>query len=77
MTIALTTSAAAPRSETHHYFGKVAIAFCARFVEVSRQRDEQRRMLLAVLDLGHPGVLADMQTACGSERALNAQAPNG
>jgi hypothetical protein len=68
MNTALATSVAAPRSDTHHYFGKVAIAFCARFVEVSRQRHEQGRMLLAVQDLGHPDVLAHLKAACGPAR---------
>jgi hypothetical protein len=66
MTTAFVNSVATPRSDTHHYFGKVAIAFCARFVEASRQRHEQRRMLLAVQGLDHPGVLADLKAACES-----------
>lgn len=70
MNTAFADSVAAPRSATHHYFGKVAIAFCARFVEVSRQRYEQQRMLRAVQDLDHPGVQADVEAASGSERDL-------
>ena len=67
MNTAFAESAPAPRSDTHHYFGKVAIAFCARFVEASRQRSGQRRMLRAVQDLDHPGVLADVEAACALE----------
>jgi hypothetical protein len=68
MTTAFADTVATPRSDTHHYFGKVAIAFCARFVEVSRQRYEQQRMRRAVQELDHSGVLEDMEAACAAER---------
>jgi hypothetical protein len=67
MSTALVQTSPAPRSDTHHYFGAVAIAFCTRFVEASRRRHEQRRMLLAVQELDHPGVLADLTAACRSD----------
>jgi hypothetical protein len=68
MTTAFADTVATPRSDTHHYFGKVAIAFCTRFVEASRQRYEQRRMLRAVQDVDHPGVQADVEAACAAKR---------
>ena len=68
MTTAFADSVATPRSDTHHYFGKVAIAFCARFVEASRQRYEQQRMLRAVHDLDHSGVLEDVEAARAAKR---------
>jgi hypothetical protein len=70
MATAFADTTSNPRSDTHHYFGAVPIAFCARFVEATRQRQEQRRMLRAVQELDHPGVLADVQAACAAEREL-------
>jgi hypothetical protein len=35
------------------------VSLCARLIEVSRQR----RMLRAMQELGHPGVLADINAA--------------
>ena len=42
-------------------------AVCARVIEAHRQRTEERRMLLAVQQLDHPGVLADMQAATANQ----------
>ncbi len=68
MATAITRTFAPPRPETHHTIGTVAIAFCARFVEAVRQRHEQRRMLHTVQELDHPGVLADVEAARGTQR---------
>jgi hypothetical protein len=58
ITIAQTVTS---RSETHHTFRDVAIAFFTRFVEAARQRREERRMMLIVQEMDHPGVLADVE----------------
>jgi len=61
MATTISRTFAASRPDTHHYFGVVAIAFYARFIEAARQRREERRMLLTVQELDHPGVLADVE----------------
>ncbi len=61
MATATTNTFTTPRSDTHHTIGAVAIAFCTRFVEAARQRREERRMLLTVQEVDHPGVLADVE----------------
>ena len=63
MATTMTNNLAAARSETHHHFGAVAIAFCTRFVEAARRRREERLMLLTMQDVDHPGVLADLEMA--------------
>ncbi len=68
MATAITRTFAPPRPETHHTIGAVTIAFCTRFVEAVRQRQEQRRMLHTVQELDHAGVLADVEAARGTER---------
>jgi hypothetical protein len=67
MATAITETFATPRPDTHHFIGAVPIAFCTRFVEATRQRYEQRRMLRTVQELDHPGVLADVQAASGHD----------
>ena len=59
---------AAPHSDAHRQFGQALRAFHTRFIEIRRQRRAERRMLLAVQDLDHPGVLADI-AACSKDRA--------
>ena len=66
------TSISPPRSNTHHVIGAVRIAFCARFVAEVRRRYEERRMLRAVQQLDHPGVLADVEAACGRDNVSRA-----
>jgi len=68
MATAIANSFAAARSETHHYFGAVAIAFCTRFVAAARARHEERRMLNTVHELDHAGVQADVEAACRMQR---------
>ena len=41
---------------------------CADFIATRRRQGMERRMLQVVRELDHPGVLADMQIACGPFR---------
>lgn len=43
-------------------------AWSVSAIEARRQRYEERRMLCAVQELDHPGVLADMEAACSPFR---------
>jgi hypothetical protein len=63
MAAATAETFASPRRDTHHRFGVMSIAFCARIVETIRGRHARQQMLWAVQELRHPGVLADMETA--------------
>jgi hypothetical protein len=72
MATAIIESVVQRRTETHHFIGGVAIAFCARFVEETRQRSERRRMLNIVQQLDHPGVLADFEAAGAQDNILRA-----
>jgi hypothetical protein len=45
------------------YVAARVATFCARFVEVRRQQ----RMLRAMRELDHPGVLADLNAASASD----------
>jgi hypothetical protein len=61
MATTITRTFAAPRPDTHQTIVSTAIAFCARFIETARQRRAERRMLLVVQEIDHPGVLADVE----------------
>ena len=67
MTTALIHTISALQQDAHHQFGQALRALYTGFVAAQRRRYEERRMLLAVQGLDHPGVLADAK-AGGAER---------
>jgi hypothetical protein len=68
----MTTIRIATIASLHHdamlQLGHALRVLRAHLIDAPRQRTQERRMLLAVRDLDHPGVLADMQ---GSLRPRN------
>jgi hypothetical protein len=63
----MTTARIATITSLHHdalhQVGHALSALRARLIDAPRRRYQERRVLLAVQDLDHPGVLADMQGA--------------
>jgi hypothetical protein len=68
----MTTARIATFSAQHHdalrQIGQALRALRTRLIEARRQRYHERRMLLVVQQLDHPGVLADVQTARTASR---------
>jgi hypothetical protein len=63
MTTARIASIASLHHEAMHQLGHALTALRARLIDAPRRRHQERRMLLAVQDLEHSGVLADMQAS--------------
>ncbi len=64
MTTILIATIATLHQEAHRQLALALRALCTRLIETRRQRRAERQMLIAVHQLDHPGVLADMQAAC-------------
>jgi hypothetical protein len=64
MAIALVNSTAAVRQEAARWTYRVFGGFLLNLMAARRQH----HMYRAIVDLDHPGVLADMQAACGRFR---------
>ena len=63
MTTVRIASIASLHHEAMHQLGHALSALRARLIDAPRRRHEERRILLAVQDLDHAGVLADMQAS--------------
>jgi hypothetical protein len=50
-----------------HRLGRALCALRTCLIDAPRQRWQERRVLLAVQDLQHPGVLADLRSAAGQQ----------
>jgi hypothetical protein len=72
MEVNMATAAVSSIGALHHNaprpLGQLLRAWRARFIDMRRQRNEDRRMRRMVQAIDHPGVLADMQAACGATR---------
>lgn len=68
MAIALADPIAALREEARQRARRTFWFLRARRVTQGWQHYEEQRMLRAVQAIDHPGVLADMQVACGPSR---------
>ena len=66
MSVARIDPISALHNEAHRQLGHALRSLRTRFIEGRRQRLEEHRMLFAVQQLDHPGVLADVQAACRS-----------
>ena len=58
---------AKPHRDTHRRSGAAQITSPCRLVQASRRRRADQRMLRTIQELDHPGVLADLEAARGSE----------
>ena len=65
MSTMLADSTATRREATETRERRILPCLRVAFITTWRDREARRRMLHAVRDLDHPGVLADVQFACG------------
>jgi hypothetical protein len=68
MATAAASSIGALRHNAPRPLGQLLRDWRARFIDMRRQRYEDRRMRRMVQAIDHAGVLADMQAACGATR---------